>query len=464
MMSSFAHVLAIPHPAQGHVIPMMEFAKKLVHHGCKVTFVNTEFNHNKVMKAMSSKKDDDDCGDGLELVSIPDGLEDGDNRFNLEKLRESMLRVMPGKLEELIEKAKNVDNRRITCVVAEGYTGWAMEVARNMGIKTVAFCPASASTAAMAWSIPKLIQDGFIHGNDGTILKKQFIKISPTMPMLHSAAAFVWACFDDAGTIKSSFKLTANSNEYIAKFADFVVCNSANELEPAAFSFLPELLPVGPLLASSKLGNQGGNFWAKDLDCLSWLDQQPARSVIYVAFGSFTAFNQTQFQELALGLELTNKPFLWVARPGITFKETAEGDYPQGYKERIGCRGKIVGWAPQEKVLRHPSVACFLSHCGWNSTTEGVSNGVPFLCWPYFADQYLNESFICDVWKIGLRFEKDESGIIRQGEIKNKVEQLLGDEHYKATAMDFEEKIVNSVQSGCSQKNLSKVIDWIREM
>ncbi|KAK1371409.1 UDP-Glycosyltransferase superfamily protein [Heracleum sosnowskyi] len=379
MMSSFAHVLAIPHPAQGHVIPMMEFAKKLVHHGCKVTFVNTEFNHNKVMKAMSSskKEDDDDCGGdgGLELVSIPDGLEDGDNRFNLEKLRESMLRVMPGKLEELIEKAKNVDNRRITCVVAEGYTGWAMEVARNMGIKTVAFCPASASTAAMAWSIPKLIQDGFIHGNDGTILKKQFINISPTMPMLHSAAAFFWACFDDAGTIKSLFKLTANSNEYIAKFADFVVCNSANELEPAAFSFLPEWLPVGPLLASSKLGNQGGNFWAKDSDCLSWLDQQPARSVIYVAFGSFTAFNQTQFQELALGLELTNKPFLWVARPGITFKETAEGDYPQGYKERI--------------------------------------------------DQYLNESFICDVWKIGLRFEKDESGIIRQGEIKKKVQPTM---------------------------------------
>lgn len=68
-----------------------------------------------------------------------------------------------------------------------------------------------------------------------------------------------------------------------------------------------------------------------------------------------------------------------------------------------------------------------------------------------------------DVWKIGLRFEKDESGIIRQGEIKKKVDQLLGDEHYKATAMDFKEKIVNSVQSGCSYKNLSNVIDWIKD-
>lgn len=35
--------------------------------------------------------------------------------------------------------------------------------------------------------------------------------------------------------------------------------------------------------------------------------------------GAFTAFNQIPFQKLALGLELTDKPFLWVAGPGITF-------------------------------------------------------------------------------------------------------------------------------------------------
>ncbi|XP_074359175.1 UDP-glycosyltransferase 83A1-like [Apium graveolens] len=457
---SLSHVLAVPYPAQGHVIPMMELSRKLVQHGCKVTFVNTDFIHRRVTNALSSKEDD--MEDGIELVSIPDGLELGDDRFNLGKLMESMLTLMPGKLEELIQNAKNDDNTRFSCVVAEGGTGWALEVAKKMGLKTVAFCPVSASTAVVASSIPNLIENGFIDSEDGTILKKQFITISPTMPAI-STEAFAWACFADMGTRKSLFKLTAKSNDFIRKFADFIICNSANELEPAAFAVLPKLLPVGPLFASSRLGNQGGNFWPKDSDCLSWLDQQPPSSVIYVAFGSFTAFNQTQFQELALGLELTNKPFLWVARPGITFKETNEGDYPQGYKERIGSRGKIVSWAPQEKVLRHPSVACFLSHCGWNSITEGVSNGIPFLCWPYFADQYLNESYICNVWKIGLRFEKDESGIIRQGEIKNKVNQILGNKNYKAIVMDLKEKIINSVQNGCSYKNLGNVIQWIRD-
>ena len=43
-----------------------------------------------------------------------------------------------------------------------------------------------------------------------------------------------------------------------------------------------------------------------------------------------------------------------------------------------------------------------MSHCGWNWTMEGVRNGVPFLCWPYFVDQFANRSYICDIWRTGL--------------------------------------------------------------
>ncbi|KAL7232248.1 hypothetical protein ACSBR2_010303 [Camellia fascicularis] len=148
-------------------------------------------------------------------------------------------------------------------------------------------------------------------------------------------------------------------------------------------------------------------------------------------------FNQIQFQELALGLEIANRPFLWVVRPDITDKNNDA--YPEGFKERVATGGQIVGWAPQQKVLGHPSVACFLSHCGWNSTMVGLSNGIRFLCWPYFADQFLNQNYICDVWKVGLRFNHDESGIIKQEEIKDKVEQLLSNKTIKARALDLKE-------------------------
>jgi len=45
-----------------------------------------------------------------------------------------------------------------------------------------------------------------------------------------------------------------------------------------------------------------------------------------------------------------------------------------------------------------------------------------------FADQFANESYICDVWRIGLRLTPDESVIISRKQIKSKIEELLGDE------------------------------------
>ncbi|KAM1460929.1 hypothetical protein ACFX15_044478 [Malus domestica] len=243
--------------------------------------------------------------------------------------------------------------------------------------------------------------------------------------------------------------------------ADWLLCNSAYDLEPATFTFTPEILTIGPLLASRRLGNSAGYFWPQDLTCLEWLDQQPPNSVIYVAFGSFTIFKPTQFKELALALEFSERPFLWVVRPDST--DTTSDPYPEGYPERVASRGRMVGWAPQQKVLAHPSIACFLSHCGWNSTLEGLSNGVPFLCCPYFADQFTNESYICDVWKVGLRFEKNDTGIITKEEIKNKLEQLLGDKDFNERALKLKElAIANVEEGGQSNKIFKNFVEWMK--
>ncbi|XP_027158431.1 UDP-glycosyltransferase 83A1-like [Coffea eugenioides] len=242
-----------------------------------------------------------------------------------------------------------------------------------------------------------------------------------------------------------------------------VDCNTSCELEAAAFTLFAQILPGGPLLASNRLGKSVGYFWPEDSDCLAWLNKQPPQSVIYVvALGSFTVFDPTQFRELALGLELTNRPFLWAVRQDLTTE--TDNAYPEGFKDRMQGRGRLTGWAPQQQVLSHPSVACFLSRCGWNSTIEGLCNGVPFLCWPYFADQFLNESYICDVWMIGLGFERDANGIIPQEEIKDKIEQLLTGGEYKKRALDLKAKVIdNNKNDGSSGKNFSNLVQWIKD-
>ena len=119
-------------------------------------------------------------------------------------------------------------------------------------------------------------------------------------------ANFAWACLRDFTTQKIIFDVMVKTIETV-KVEDWIVSNPANDLEPGAFSFAPNILPIGPRLASNRLGDQQGYFLPEDSTRLKWLDQQPPNSVVYIAFGSFTVFDQTQFQELALGLELSNK-------------------------------------------------------------------------------------------------------------------------------------------------------------
>ncbi|CAN1795786.1 UDP-glycosyltransferase 83A1 [Linum perenne] len=191
-----------------------------------------------------------------------------------------------------------------------------------------------------------------------------------------------------------------------------------------------------------------GSMWADDRSCLAWLDRQDRGSVVYVAFGSIaTIQTQLQFDELAFGLELTGRPFLWVVRPDHGRSGTSGEKFPDGFLKRVGDRGKIVEWVNQEKVLSHPSIACFLSHCGWNSTLDGLVAGVPFLCWPFYFDQFHNSKYISETWKIGLELKPDDASMITRMEISRKVDELLSDETIESNSMKLREMALNSTSS-----------------
>lgn len=246
-----------------------------------------------------------------------------------------------------------------------------------------------------------------------------------------------------------------------------MLSNTCYELEPGACNLhSTDFLPIGPLnlieANDPKSGSKSCNFHPEDASCLSWLDSKPAGSVIYVSFGSLAVFSQQQLDELALGLEMSGRAFLWVVRSDLANGSRAV--FPDGFLERVGEVGKIVEWAPQEKVLSHPSVACFLSHCGWNSTLEGSSMGLPYLCWPYFSDQHHNQNYICDKWQIGLRIEADENGIRLRQEIKKKIDLIFCDDSFKKNALKVKEMSVKSVsEGGSSYKNLKNFIDHLRK-
>nr|UHB15538.1 UDP-glycosyltransferase [Paris polyphylla] len=401
MCSPPPHALVLPCPGQGHVIPFLELAHCLVDCGFEITFVNTEFNHHRILAALS----DPHCenSDLIHFVSIPDGLAPDDDRNDLKKITNSILTVMPGFLEDLIRSTNEFreDGNKITCIIVDYFMAWALAIARKIGLRSTVFFPAAAGMFLTLARISKLTDDGIIDAADGSVKRHEMIQLTPGMPP-SCPNRLPWNCIGDSETRKTMFHSFASYNR-ATETADFIACNSFLEIEEPVFSYAPKLLPIGPLQTGLRTGKPVGHFRREDSSTVAWLDEQPSGSVVYAAFGSFTIFDRRQFQELALGLEHTGRRFLWVVRSDLT--DGPSDPYPDGFGLRVANRGKMVGWAPQHRVLAHPSIACFVSHCGWNSTMEGVRNGLRFLCWPYFADQFFNESYICDVWRTGLRDE-----------------------------------------------------------
>ena len=155
VMGSQPHVLVIPFPAQGHVAPLMKLSHQIVDHGIKVTFVTIEFINARLTTTMPMNSP-------IRLVSLPDGLEPGDDQIDTLKLINSFQGIKPDHFKDLIEKINESADDRIICVIADVIVAWAFDVAEKMGIQSVAFWPAGPANLALIFHIPKLIEDGII--------------------------------------------------------------------------------------------------------------------------------------------------------------------------------------------------------------------------------------------------------------------------------------------------------------
>ncbi|KAF7847523.1 hypothetical protein BT93_L2876 [Corymbia citriodora subsp. variegata] len=207
--------------------------------------------------------------------------------------------------------------------------------------------------------------------------------------------------------------------------------------------------------------SSSSSLLAEDKSCISWLDEQSPKSVIYVSFGSLAATSEAEILEIALGLAYSEQPFLWVVRPGSVCDPEWLEKSPSRFLEALEGRGKIVKWAPQKEVLAHPAVGAFWTHNGWNSTLESISEGVPMLCMPRFAEQGVNARNVSNVWRVGVHL----NGGLERENIDRAIKRLLVEregEEMREGALALKEKASVCVkQDGSSCQALDALVSHI---
>uniref|UniRef100_A0A7N0TU75 Glycosyltransferase n=1 Tax=Kalanchoe fedtschenkoi TaxID=63787 RepID=A0A7N0TU75_KALFE len=221
---------------------------------------------------------------------------------------------------------------------------------------------------------------------------------------------------------------------------------------------LPPILPSG-MLPPVQMDIQGGG--GGDEVVVGWLDAQPPGSVVLLSFGSRTAMSRDRIAEIAEALELSKQRFVWILKGSKVDRE--DKDDPFLDRIRAGGRSGLVmrEWVDQAKILSHPAIGGFVSHCGWNSVTEAAARGVPVLAWPLNGDQKVNAEVVVEAgvgtWDRNWGWGGER--LVGGGEIVRKLMELMGDAELKRRAASVGEETRRAVDDGGSFDRLLKLIE-----
>ena len=462
--SKLVHVFLVSFPGQGHVNPLLRLGKRLASKGLLVTFSTPESIGKQMRKASNITDQPTPVGEGLiRFEFFEDEWDENEpKRQDLDLYLPQLELVGKKVLPQMIKKHAEQD-RPVSCLINNPFIPWVSDVAADLGIPS-----------AMLWVQSCACFSTYYHYYHGLVpfpseAEPEIDVQLPCMPLLKydEVASFLYP------TTPYPFLRRAILGQYRNLDKPFcILMDTFQELEPEVIEYMSKICPikpVGPLYKNPKVPNAAvrGDFMKAD-DCIEWLDSKPPSSIVYVSFGSVVYLKHDQVDEIAYGLLNSGLQFLWVMKPPHKDAGLELLVLPEGFLEKAGDKGKVVQWSPQEQVLAHPSVACFVTHCGWNSSMEALSSGMPVVAFPQWGDQVTDAKYLVDEFKIGVRMCRGEAEnkLITRDEVeKCLIEATTGPKaaELKQNAMKWKKAAEQAVaEGGSSERNLQGFVDEVR--
>ncbi|TKY69807.1 UDP-glycosyltransferase 74B1 [Spatholobus suberectus] len=444
------HVLVLPYPAQGHINPLVQFAKRLASKGVKATVATTHYTANSI------------SAPDITVEPISDGFDQGgfaQTNNNVQLFLTSFRTNGSRTLSQLIQKYQQTTSP-VTCIVYDSFFPWVLDVAKQHGLYGAAFFTNSAAVCSIFCRIH--------HGLIELPVNMEDLPLRvPGLPPLDSRALPSFVRCPQSYPAYMAMKLSQFTN---LNKADWMFVNTFEALEGEVVKGLTELFPakmIGPMVPSGYLDGRikgdkgyGASLWKPlNEECGNWLEAKPPQSVVYISFGSMVSLTAQQMEEVAWGLKESEVNFLWVLR------ESEHSKLPCGYRDLVKDKGLIVTWCNQLELLAHQATGCFVTHCGWNSTLESLSLGVPVVCLPQWADQLPDAKFLDEVWEVGVWPKEDENGIVRKQEFVKSLKVVMEGERsqeIRRNANQWKRLAREAVgEGGSSDKHINQFVNHL---
>ncbi|KAE8695376.1 UDP-glycosyltransferase 84B1 [Hibiscus syriacus] len=460
--SEEVQVIMVSLALQGHMNPMLKLAKVLVSKGVHVTLATNDVARKRMLDSNISTNFISKNSPGrLTLEFFSDGLS---HEFDRDKDTGTFLASLkangPTNVSNLITDLK-ANGNQFSCLITSPFIPWVPGVATEHGIPCGVLWIQSSTVFSIYYHcikspnlFPSLENPNGIAKLPG--MQELTVGDLPTFMLPISPP---------------HFRLWVTEFVSVLNKVKWVLGNSVHELEEETVNSLAlvrPIYPIGPLVSPILLGKEetiegSVDMWRAQDYCIEWLKKQESSSVIYISFGSIIMSSENQIHSIATALKNIKRPFLWVVKASNSRKD----EFPSGFLEEIKKEkwGLVVSWCPQEKVLMNRAVACFVTHCGWNSTLETVVAGVPVVAYPEWTDQPTNSKLLVDFFKIGVRMRNCGEEGLNVEEVERCIMEVIdgpGAMEMKRRAMELKEAAKKALEDGgSSNRNFDRFISEI---